>query len=198
GGVGRSPDEAVEIARGVGFPVAVKLASIEISHKTDIGAVKLGLGGQEGVRAAYAEIREILEERGQAEAMEGVLVQPMLEGTAEVMAGMNQDPVFGPVLAFGLGGIHVEVLRDVAFRVAPLTDRDAREMVREIRGYRLLEGYRGHPPADVAALEEGLLRLSLLVDAVEEIRELDLNPIFALEPGKGYRIADVRIRVRET
>jgi len=198
GGVGTSPDEAVEIARKVGYPVAAKLASIEISHKTDIGAVKLGLEDADGVRAAYAEIEETLRERGQEEAMEGVLVQPMLEGTAEVMAGMTQDPVFGPVLAFGLGGIHVEVLRDVAFRVAPLTDRDAREMVREIRGYRLLEGYRGHPPADAAALEEGLLRLSLLVDAVEEIRELDLNPIFALEPGEGYRIADVRIRVRET
>ncbi|NIP60388.1 MAG: GNAT family N-acetyltransferase, partial [Gemmatimonadetes bacterium] len=198
GGVGTSPDHAVEIARRVGFPVAVKLASIEISHKTDIGAVKLGLEDPDGVRAAYAEIEEILEMRGQEGAMEGVLVQPMLEGAAEVMAGMSQDPVFGPVLAFGLGGIHVEVLRDVAFRVAPLTDRDAREMVREIRGYRLLEGYRGHPPADVAALEEGLLRLSLLVDAVEEIRELDLNPIFALEPGEGYRIADVRIRVRPT
>lgn len=127
--------------------------------------------------------------------MEGVLVQPMLAGSAEVMMGVSQDPSFGPVLAFGLGGIHVEILRDVSFRVAPLTDRDAREMIREIRGHALLEGYRGHPSADLDALEDGLLRLSCLVDAVEEIRELDLNPIFALEPGDGYRVADARIRV---
>ena len=195
GGVGSTPDEAVEIAERVGYPVAAKLASIEISHKTDLGAVKLGLEDGPAVRDAFRRIRAILEERERTDAMEGVLIQPMLEGTAEVMAGMSQDPVFGPVLAFGLGGIHVEVLRDVAFRVAPLTDRDAAEMVREIRGYRLLEGYRGHPPADVEALEEALLRLSLLVASVEELRELDLNPVFALEPGRGYRIADARIRV---
>ncbi|MDX1632931.1 MAG: acetate--CoA ligase family protein, partial [Thermoanaerobaculia bacterium] len=162
----------------------------------DLGAVKLNLETEDGVRGAFSEIEEILEQEGKKEQMEGVLIQPMLEGSAEVMAGMSQDPVFGPVLAFGLGGIHVEILRDVAFRVAPLTDRDAREMVREIRGWQLLQGYRGHPEADVGALEDALLRLSLLVDAVEEIRELDLNPIFALEPGDGYRIADARIRVR--
>jgi len=198
GGVGTTPEAAAEIARELGFPVAVKLASIEITHKTEMGAVKLGLADEEGVKAAFREIRDTLEEAGRADAMEGVLVQPMLRGAAEVMMGMTQDPVFGPVLAFGLGGIHVEVLRDVAFRVAPLTDRDARQMVREIRGHVLLEGYRGHPPADLPALEEALLRLSLLVDAVEEIRELDLNPVFALEPGKGYRIADARIRVGRT
>ncbi|MDX1566224.1 MAG: GNAT family N-acetyltransferase [Longimicrobiales bacterium] len=196
GGVGRSANEAVEIAREVGFPVAAKLASIQITHKTDLGAVKLDLEDESAVRSAFSEIEEILEREGKKGQMEGVLIQPMLEGSAEVMAGMSQDPVFGPVLAFGLGGIYVEVLRDVAFRVAPLTDRDAREMVREIRGWQLLQGYRGHPEADVEALEEALLRLSLLVDAVEEIRELDLNPIFALEPDEGYRIADARIRVK--
>ncbi|MFP3947944.1 MAG: GNAT family N-acetyltransferase, partial [Longimicrobiales bacterium] len=196
GGVGRSADEAVEIAREVGFPVAAKLASIQITHKTDLGAVKLDLEDEDAVRSAFSEIEEILEREGKKGQTEGVLIQPMLEGSVEVMAGMSQDPVFGPIVAFGLGGIHVEVLRDVAFRVAPLTDRDAREMVREIRGWRLLQGYRGHPEADVEALEDALLRLSLLVDAVEEIRELDLNPVFALEPGDGYRIADARIRVK--
>ena len=111
------------------------------------------------------------------------------------MVGVTTDPSFGPLIAFGLGGIHVEILGDVRFRVTPLTDRDASEMVREIRGFRLLEGYRGHPPADVKALEEVLLRISLLVEEIPEITELDLNPIFALPPGQGCQIVDARIRV---
>ena len=195
GGVARSPDEAAEIADRLRFPVAVKLASIEIAHKTEIGGVKLGMEDADAVRRGFVEVRERLETEGKEGAMEGVLVQPMLEGSAEVMLGMSQDPSFGPVLAFGLGGIHVEILRDVSFRVAPLTDRDAREMIRETRGYPLLTGYRGHPSADIDALEEALLRLSCLVDAVEEIRELDLNPVFALEPGDGYQVVDARLRV---
>jgi acyl-CoA synthetase (NDP forming) len=127
--------------------------------------------------------------------MEGVLVQPMVTDGVEVIVGVTQDPLFGPLIAFGLGGVHVEILGDVCFRVTPLTDRDAGEMVREIRGYRLLEGFRGHSPADVKAIEEVLLRLSLLVEEVPEISELDLNPVFALPPGQGCRIVDARIRV---
>ncbi len=195
GGVAATADEAVSLAERVGYPVAVKLASTRIVHKTEVGAVALGLAGPEDVREAFHGIRARLEARGEAVAMEGVLVQPMLAGTAEVLIGMTQDPVFGPVLAFGMGGIHVEILRDVSFGVVPLTDKDAAGMVRGIRGYRLLEGYRGYPAADVPALEEALLRLSRLVEDVEAIVEIDLNPVFALEPGKGYRIADARIRV---
>lgn len=195
GGVAETPEEAVEIADSVGYPVAVKLASTTIVHKTDLGAVKLGLPDGDAVRRAFEAIRARLREEGRVEAMQGVLVQPMLSGAAEVVVGVDQDPVFGPVLAFGMGGVHVEILHDVAFRVCPLTDQDAREMVREIRGYRLLEGYRGHPPGDVAALEDALLRVSRLVEYVHEIAELDLNPIFALEPGRGYRVADARIAV---
>jgi acyl-CoA synthetase (NDP forming) len=127
--------------------------------------------------------------------MEGVLVQPMQSGGVEVMIGVAHDPLFGPLIAFGLGGIHVEILGDVQFRVAPLTDRDATEMVRGIKGYRLLQGYRGHPPADVPALEEVLLRLSRLLGEIPDISELDLNPIFALPPGQGCRIVDARILV---
>lgn len=197
GGLAASGAEAVRVADAVGYPVAVKLASTEIVHKTEIEGVLLGLEGPEEVREAFRRIARKLEEQGRREAMQGVLVQPMLTGTAEVMVGVEDDPVFGPLIAFGLGGIHVEILRDVAFRVSPLTDRDARDMVREIRGYRLLEGYRGYPAADVEALEEALLRISWLVESVPEIGEMDLNPIFALEPGEGYRVADVRIRVRE-
>jgi acyl-CoA synthetase (NDP forming) len=127
--------------------------------------------------------------------MEGVLIQPMYSGGVEVIIGVTQDALFGPLMAFGLGGIHVEILGDVCFRISPLTDRDAAEMIREIRGYRLLEGYRGDAAADVDALQDALLRVSRLVEAVPEISELDLNPIFALSHGKGYVIADARIRI---
>lgn len=124
-----------------------------------------------------------------------VLVQPMILEGIEVMAGVALDPMFGPLVAFGLGGTSVEVLQDVCFRVAPLMDRDAAEMVRGTRGWRLLQGYRGHPPAVVPALEQILLRLSWLAEELPELVELDLNPIFALPPGAGCRIADARARV---
>ncbi len=127
--------------------------------------------------------------------MEGVVVQPMMRGGVEVMVGVTQDPLFGPLIAFGLGGVLVEVMADVCFRVTPLTDRDAAEMVRAIRGHRLLQGYRGHPPADVEAIEELLLRLSRLVEEIPEIREIDFNPIIALAPGQGCSIVDARIAV---
>ena len=195
GGVARTADAAVELAHQVGFPVAVKLASHLIVHKTEMGGIILNLGDDAAVRRAFETIQQRLAEQINLEAMEGVLVQPMVKGGVEVMVGVTTDPLFGPLIAFGLGGVHVEILRDVLFRVTPLTDRDASEMVREIRGFRLLEGYRGHPPADVKALEEVLLRVSLLVEEVPEITELDLNPIFALPPGEGCQIVDARIRV---
>jgi len=195
GGVAEDADEAVRLAAEVGYPVALKLASTTLVHKTEVGGVQLGLPNADAVRTAFSEIRARLGAIGQATAMEGVLVQPMLVGTAEVLIGARVEKPFGPLIAFGLGGIHVEILRDVAFRVAPLTDRDARELVREIRGIRLLEGYRGHPAADIDAIEQALLRISWLTEAVPEIAELDLNPVFALPPGEGYRIVDARIRV---
>ena len=195
GGVAKTADQAAALAYEVGFPVAVKLASHRIIHKTEMGGVHLNLANEEAVRDAFEAIRSRLAEGNTLEAMEGVLVQPMLPGGTEVMVGVTHDPLFGPLIAFGLGGIHVEILGDVRFRITPLTDRDAAQMVREIKGYRLLEGYRGHPAADVEALEEVLLRLSRLVEEIPEIRELDLNPIFALPPGQGCRIVDARIRV---
>jgi acetate---CoA ligase (ADP-forming) len=180
---------------GLGFPVAVKLASRYLVHKTEVGGVHLNLMDEAAVRHAYEQIRDRLLRENNLYALEGVLVQPMLSGGVEVMVGMTQDPVFGPLIGFGLGGVHVEILRDVCFRITPLTDRDGREMVRELRGARLLQGYRGHPPADLEAVEDVLLRVSRLVDAVPEISELDLNPIFAFPPGQGCRVVDARIRV---
>jgi acetyl coenzyme A synthetase (ADP forming)-like protein len=198
GGVARTADQAVALACEVGFPVAVKLASHQIVHKTEMGGVHLNLANEQAVRNSFEAIRARLAQENKLDAMEGVLVQPMLSGGVEVMVGVTHDPLFGPLIAFGLGGIHVEILGDVRFRITPLTDRDAAQMVREIKGYRLLQGYRGHPAADVEAIEEVLLRLSHLVEEIPEISELDLNPIFALPPGQGCRIVDARIRVEKS
>jgi acetate---CoA ligase (ADP-forming) len=187
GGLAKSADEAAAIALSVGFPVAAKLASPRVLHKSDVGAIRLNLADENAVREAFDQLRQ--------EGMDGVLVQQMIKRGVELMIGVAEDPLFGPLIAFGLGGIHVEILGDVRFRVTPLTDQDAHEMVREIRGYRLLEGYRGHPPADVAAIEDVLLRVSRMVEDIPEVRELDLNPIFGLPPGEGCSVVDARIRV---
>jgi len=195
GGICATADDAARLAREVGFPVAVKLASRKIVHKTEVGGVCLNLRDEAAVRQAFADIQAQLARKNKLDAMEGIIVQPMISERVELMAGVTADPLFGPLVAFGLGGIHVEILKDVCFRITPLTDRDAHEMVRSIRGYRLLEGYRGHPPADIPATEELLLRLSRLVEEVPEISELDLNPVFALPPGQGCRIVDARIRI---
>ena len=193
GGVAESAAAAVALAEDVGFPVAVKLASRRIVHKTEVGGVHLNLSDAAAVRAAFAAIEARLRAEGRLDAFDGVVVQPMLRGGVEIMIGMTQDPLFGPLVAFGLGGIHVEILGDVCFRVAPLTDRDAAEMVRSIRGCRLLQGYRGHPAADLAGIEELLLRISRLVEEVPVIAELDLNPVFA--QAAGALVVDARIRV---
>jgi len=190
-----SAPAAVEAADALGYPVALKLVSQEIVHKSDAGGVVLDLEDGAAVQAAFEDMHARLASDGKAEHMDGVLIQPMLRGGVEVMAGMTEDPVFGPLVAFGLGGIHVEVLGDVVFRVAPLTDKDASEMVHGIRGRRLLAGYRGHPPADVEAIQEVLLRVSALAEEVPEIDDLDLNPLFALPPGQGCRIVDARVHV---
>lgn len=192
-GSATTADQAAALAKQFGFPVAVKLLSKRITHKTEVGGVRLNLKDEAAVRRAFEEIRNSL--ASQPEAFDGVVVQPMVRPGVEVMAGIAEDPVFGDIVAFGLGGIHVEVLEDVRFRVTPLTDRDASEMIREIHGIKLLQGYRGHPPADLGALEETLLRLSRLAEQVPEIVELDLNPIFAYPPGQGCSIVDARIRV---
>jgi acetyl coenzyme A synthetase (ADP forming)-like protein len=195
GGVARTADEAAALARAVGFPAAVKLASHQLVHKTEVGGIRLNVQDEAAAAQAYQEIREQLAHDHQLDAMEGVLIQPMVSGGVEVMVGVTDDPSFGPLVAFGLGGVYVEILNDVAFRVTPLTDRDAREMVQSIRGYRLLKGYRGHAAADLESIQELLLRISRLVEEVHEVSELDLNPVFALPPGQGCRIVDARVRV---
>ncbi|GAB1721310.1 MAG: GNAT family N-acetyltransferase [Nitrospira sp. CR1.1] len=198
GGLATSAEEAATLAAQIGFPVAVKLASHTLVHKSEIGGVHLNLSSKTEVRRAYDEIAARLAQDHTLAAMEGVLVQSMVTSGVEVMAGMVQDPSFGPLIGFGLGGIHVEILGDVRFRITPLTELDAADLIRSIKGYRLLQGYRGHPPGDVDAIQDLLLRLSRLVEEVPEIVELDLNPIFALAPGEGCSIVDARIRLAGT
>jgi acyl-CoA synthetase (NDP forming) len=172
-------EEAVQVAQELGFPVALKVVSPQITHKSDVGGVKLNLGSPEEVSAAFDEITASAQRAEPKATIEGVSVQRMARPGVEVIIGMTKDPQFGPVLMFGLGGVLVEVLKDVAFRVVPLTPRDARQMVREIKGFPILEGYRGQEPADLEALEGILLRLSAFAEEHPEVEEMDLNPIFA-------------------
>lgn len=192
----RTADEAAEAASQLRFPVAVKLASTTLTHKTEVGGVVLDLESPEEVRDAFRGIERRLDEKGLRAQMDGVTLQPMVKDGVEAIVGMSHDPSFGPVLMFGLGGVYVELLRDVTFRVTPVTDRDVSEMVRAVRGSRLLEGWRGSAPADTTALEEVIARLSQLVGAVPEIAELDLNPLKVLPVGQGCMAVDARIGVR--
>jgi acetate---CoA ligase (ADP-forming) subunit beta len=175
----RTKKEAVSISRELGFPVALKIISQDISHKSDIGGVKLGLANITQVGNAYTEIISTVAQKMPQARIEGVSVQPMARPGLELIIGMNLDPQFGPVIMFGLGGILVEVLKDVSFRLVPLTPRDAAEMVREIKGFVLLQGYRGQEPVNIPYLEELLVKVSNFIEKNPQIKELDLNPLFA-------------------
>ncbi|MBI4815060.1 MAG: acetate--CoA ligase family protein [Deltaproteobacteria bacterium] len=189
-------DDATRIAERLGYPVAVKLASPTITHKSDVGGVVLGIRDESELRSAIRGIEARLTSLGRRDEMVGVTVQPMLNGGVETIVGMTRDPSFGPLLMFGLGGVQVELMQDVIFRVYPLTDRDANAMVRGIRGAKLFDGFRGSPPADVEALEEVILRVAQLAGEHPRIAELDLNPVKVFEPGKGCRVVDARIRLK--
>ena len=197
GAVAHTADDAAALARVFGFPVVAKLSSTKVQHKSDIGAVCANLTSDRDVREAYERIMAAARRIGTGDGLDGVLVQPMVSGGVETIVGVAHDPVFGPLVAFGVGGVEVEVRRDIRFRVAPLTDRDADELLDEIRGAALLKGYRGRPSVDRAALQALLLRVSRLVEEVPEIEELDLNPVIALPDGQGYTVVDARIRVVE-
>ncbi|HYM16548.1 MAG TPA: acetate--CoA ligase family protein [Dehalococcoidia bacterium] len=179
----RTRDEAVKMAAELGYPIVLKIVSLEITHKSDVGGVALGLASAEAVGTAFDEVVASAKRHVPDATIEGVAVQRMEPPGIEVIVGMTKDPQFGPVLMFGLGGVLVEVLKDVAFRVVPINERDARQMVHEIKGYPLLEGYRGHEPADVAQLEQLLLTVSRFIEEHPEVAELDLNPVFAYKDG---------------
>lgn len=189
----KTPDEAVEIAAEIGYPVVMKIASPDILHKTDVGGVRLNLRTPDEVRDAFDLIVYRAGRYVPGARIWGCQVQQMILGGREVLLGMSRDPQFGPLVAFGLGGIYVEALKDVAFRVAPFSREEAQEMIREIRSYPLLEGVRGEPPADHEALVEALLGVSRLVTDFPEIVELDINPLKVFEEGRGAVAIDMRL-----
>ena len=172
-------DEAVALAGELGYPVALKVVSAQISHKSDVGGVKLDLAGADAVRDAFDAIGKAARAAAPDATIDGVSVQRMAEPGVEVIVGMKTDSQFGPVLMFGLGGVLVDVLKDVTIRVIPIVARDASQMIRDIRGFAVLEGHRSQEPADLDALEALLLKLSEFIEGHPEIAELDLNPVFA-------------------
>jgi acetyltransferase len=189
----QTPDEAVAIANEFGYPVVLKISSPDILHKSDIGGVRVGLHDATAVRDAF----ELIEYRARkylpSARIWGILVQEMVRKGREILVGMTRDPQFGPLIAVGMGGIYVEVLKDVAFRLAPLSVEEVQEQIRSIRAYPLLRGVRGEPPADIAAIEETILRVSQMVTDFPEIVEMDINPLVVHHEGEGAIVLDARI-----
>jgi acetyltransferase len=188
-----TPDKAAEIAGRMGYPVVLKIASPDILHKTDVGGVKVGLDNAGDVRDAFDLITYRAQRYLPEARLRGCLVQKMVPPGLEVLIGMNRDPQFGPLLTFGLGGIYVETLKDVAFRIAPIARPEAEEMLAEIRARALLDGVRGKPPVDKAALVDAMLRVSQMVIDFPEITELDINPYTVYEAGRGGVAIDMRL-----
>ena len=173
--------QAISMGKELGFPVVLKVISADVIHKSDSGGVRLGLGNSTQVGRAYSDIMSSVRQRHPQATIQGISVPPMAPPGIEVIIGMSTDPQFGPVIMFGLGGVLVEILKDVSFRIVPVTRRDAAEMVREIKGYPILAGFRGQKPASVPALEELIVKVSQFIESNPQIRELDLNPVFAYE-----------------
>ncbi len=178
-----SKTEAMELAKKMGFPVVMKIVSPDVVHKSDAGGVKLNIQNATQAGKAYSEILANIKKHYPKAKIVGITVQKMAKQGIEVIIGMTKDAQFGPVIMFGLGGILVEVLKDVSFRIVPMTKRDASEMITEIKGFPILKGYRGQDPADVPYLEELIVKVSDFVDKNPEIKELDLNPVFAYKSG---------------
>ena len=187
----KTPEEAVEYAEKIGYPAVLKIVSTDVIHKFDVGGVILNLRSSQEVRRAYNKILENVKKHKPNAKIIGVLVQEMAPPSTEVIVGAIKDPQFGQTLMFGLGGIFVEILKDVAFRIAPITKEEAEEMIREIRAYPVLKGYRNMPPADIQAIIQILINTSKLVMDYPEIQELDLNPIMVYE--KGAKTVDARV-----
>ncbi len=175
----KTQKEAVSLSQKMGFPVALKITSPDVIHKSDSGGVKLSINSVAEVKKAYDEILKKVRKQYPDAIIHGVSVQKMALPGTEVIVGTSKDPQFGPVIMFGLGGIFVELLKDVSFRVIPVEQRDAQEMIKEIKGYPLLQGYRGKEPANISALVEIILKISKLIEENPQIKELELNPIFA-------------------
>ena len=191
GAVVHTADEAVTMARMMGFPVAAKVSSPKALHKTELGGVRLNLSNEPSVREAFDTVSAHMKSKV-GETVD-VLIQPMFTDGIETIVGLTSDPMFGPLVAFGLGGVNVEIFRDVAFRVAPLTSREADDLLHSVRGFQLLENHRGHAAADLDALRDVLLRVAYLGEQIPELLELDLNPVIARP--SGCEVVDARARV---
>jgi acetyl coenzyme A synthetase (ADP forming)-like protein len=196
-GVAYTPQEAAKVAKDLGMPVVVKLMSDTIAHKTDVGGVVLDLRTEQDVERAFTQIKERLAKIGRDHEMQGVVIQKMITKGVETIVGVSQDPAFGPLILFGMGGITAELFKDVVLRIHPLTDVDAKEMVRSVKTYKLLSGWRGAKPADIEALEDLLLRISAMVEDLPEITELDLNPVKVQDVGEGYYFVDARVLIND-
>lgn len=192
-GLARSKQEALGLARKMGYPINLKICSPDILHKSDARAVKVGLSSDQELEGAFEEVMANARAYRSDARILGVTVSQYVPQGTEVIIGGMKDPTFGPVVMFGLGGIWVEVLKDVSFRLAPLERADAEEMIEEIKGSPVLKGLRGKPKSDLKALVEMLLRAGKLLSDFPEIEEMDINPIFVFEEGKGARAVDARI-----
>jgi acetyl coenzyme A synthetase (ADP forming)-like protein len=191
----KSEDEALQAAREIGYPVVLKIVSPDITHKVDVGGVKLDIHSDAELRENYRQMLADVQKAKPDARIFGVFVQEFIKGGKETILGLKRDPLFGPLLMFGLGGIYVEALRDVTFRIAPIRELGVTRMIRQIRGFKILEGFRGEPPSDIDAIAECLARLSQLATQLEEIVELDINPLVVFERGRGARVVDARIVV---
>ena len=189
-------DEAVSIANSIGYPVVMKMTSKTTSHKTDVGGVRVNIQSEAQLRDEYNDLIAKLTEKGLLEGLEGVIIQEMVKGNREMVAGIATDPQYGPMMMFGLGGVFIEVMKDVTFRIAPLTDVDAMDMIKSVKAYKLLEGARGTTPAQMDQIQETLLRLSQLVTDYPFIDELDINPLLISEKNGEAIAVDGRIKVR--
>ncbi len=195
-GLATDEKEVVELGNSIGYPVVMKMTSKTTSHKTDVGGVVVNIRSEEQLRNEYRALLKRLEDKNLLDGLEGVIIQEMVKGNREMVCGIATDPQYGPMMMFGLGGVFVEALKDVTFRIAPLTDLDASEMVKSVKAYKLLQGARGTTPAQIDQIEETLLRLSQLVNDFKFIDELDINPLLISEKtGEGIAV-DGRIKVR--
>jgi acetate---CoA ligase (ADP-forming) len=195
-GLATNEEEVTKLGNEIGYPVVMKMTSKTTSHKTDVGGVRVNIQSEEQLKAEYQDLIEKLTEKGLIEGLEGVIIQEMVKGSREMVCGIATDPQYGPMMMFGLGGVFIEVLKDVTFRMAPLTDIDAMDMIKSVKSYKLLEGARGTKPAQIEQIQETLLRLSQLVSDFSFIDELDINPLLISEKtGEGIAV-DGRIKVR--
>jgi 4-hydroxybutyryl-CoA synthetase (ADP-forming) len=185
--------EAIKIAKKIGYPVVMKIASPQIIHKSDAGGVKVNLTNDAEIKNAFKTIIKNAKKYNKKAEIKGVLIVEMVKGGKELIIGSKLEPGFGPVIMLGMGGIYVEVLKDVTFKLAPVTNKEADDMIASIKTQKLLQGVRGEKPSDITKLSECIQRLSQLVSDFKEIKELDMNPVLVMEKGKGCKILDVRI-----